>query len=277
MASLQFKVAHKILIVPLLMIALIGVRPAVAGNNSYWFDLLTEDVGSVQTFYQQLFGWTYQLQSSDYWLVKQGDTVVGGMMQIESQQANTDESLWLFALPVDHVENALEVAIMQGATVHHPVDTGPGIGRYAVILDPQGAPVTLRETQFISGPNNTPGQWGWAELWTSDVVNADLFYLELGNLQSSQAKISEGVYQHLSHNNTTWGGIVSTPFAGIKPIWVPYIVVEDVKQTVAKAESSGGTVLVPPQEKFSNGKVALLQDPSGAAFLIQAQDMGGEK
>ncbi|NQV06424.1 VOC family protein [bacterium] len=55
---------------------------------------------------------------------------------------------------------------------------------------------------------------------------------------------------------------------GIPPMWSSYIKVDDCEATAAKAAELGGTVMMPPMQIFTSGKMAYLMDPTGAAFAI---------
>jgi len=56
--------------------------------------------------------------------------------------------------------------------------------------------------------------------------------------------------------------------AGVPPMWSSYVQVADVDATVAKATDLGGTVLTPAMTVMNSGRMAFLQDPTGAAFGI---------
>ena len=55
---------------------------------------------------------------------------------------------------------------------------------------------------------------------------------------------------------------------GVPPHWMSYFQVTDVPATVAKAKSSGATILVPPKPVPNVGQFAILKDPQGAAFGV---------
>ena len=55
---------------------------------------------------------------------------------------------------------------------------------------------------------------------------------------------------------------------GIPPIWTSYVKHEDVDAVVAKAAAAGGTVVMPPMDVMEEGRMALVQDPTGAVFGV---------
>ena len=55
---------------------------------------------------------------------------------------------------------------------------------------------------------------------------------------------------------------------GVPPHWNAYVTVADVDAAVAKAKSLGATVLAPPFDVMDAGRMAVLQDPTGAVFQV---------
>ena len=61
---------------------------------------------------------------------------------------------------------------------------------------------------------------------------------------------------------------LSTGNANVNPTWLPYVRVTNVAETIEKAVQLGGKVLVAPKAEVLDGKVAVLEDPTGAAVGI---------
>ena len=60
-----------------------------------------------------------------------------------------------------------------------------------------------------------------------------------------------------------------TPQMGpVPPNWLPYFRVEDCDATAQKAKSSGGKLMVPPQDIPNVGRFSVIGDPQGAMFAI---------
>jgi hypothetical protein len=60
---------------------------------------------------------------------------------------------------------------------------------------------------------------------------------------------------------------------GIPPHWNSYVSVDDIEASVAKVAPAGGTVVAPPFDVFDSGRMAVVQDPTGAMFeLWQAKE-----
>ena len=113
------------------------------------------------------------------------------------------------------------------------------------------------------------GQYIWYELATPDVDAAKKFY----------PRFTGWGTQPFDNDYTMWttGGV---PIAGlfrlsdemrqqgVPPNWMPYIESSNVDDTVAKATSLGGQLLHGPEDIPSAGRIAVLQDPQGAAFGV---------
>jgi predicted enzyme related to lactoylglutathione lyase len=55
---------------------------------------------------------------------------------------------------------------------------------------------------------------------------------------------------------------------GVPPHWNSYVTVKNVDESAKKAQALGGTVLAPPFDVMDAGRMAVLQDPTGAVFQI---------
>jgi uncharacterized protein len=55
---------------------------------------------------------------------------------------------------------------------------------------------------------------------------------------------------------------------GVPPHWMLYVSVENADRSVAKAAQAGGTVLAPAFDVMDVGRMAVLQDPTGAIFSL---------
>jgi predicted enzyme related to lactoylglutathione lyase len=53
-------------------------------------------------------------------------------------------------------------------------------------------------------------------------------------------------------------------------MWLPYVQVDDVKKTVAKARKLGAEILVDYMEIGDMGAIGIFTDPSGAALGVWA-------
>jgi predicted enzyme related to lactoylglutathione lyase len=63
---------------------------------------------------------------------------------------------------------------------------------------------------------------------------------------------------------------------GVPPNWMIYISTDDVEQSARKAAELGGNILMQPFDVMDAGRMAVVQDPTGAAFCLwQAKSSTG--
>ena len=250
----------------LLALALAGNAGAVTPE---WFDLITEDSAAAHRFYGKLFGWKIEKHSATYAVASIDGRSVAGIAQIRGRLPEAPEDFWLLGVEVEDVDTTVETARSAGATIHHEPDTAPGHGRYAVIIDPQGAALALWKPEGESRANpRRVGDWVWTELWTTDPQAAVDFYQTVLGYEHRGMELQGVTYHVFTRGEDLRAGILKSPFAGVAPNWVPYILVHDLNAIVARARKLGGRILLEPHEKLGKGEVALIADPSGAAFFV---------
>ena len=106
-----------------------------------WSELMTSDPAAATAFYSALFGWTVQtsdMGTGPYHMVKLGDTAVGGVMGMPPD-APPMSPHWGCYVTVDSVDDTLAKCAALGGKTLVPAMDVPGVGRMAVIQDPQGA------------------------------------------------------------------------------------------------------------------------------------------
>ncbi|MCU0765728.1 MAG: VOC family protein [Burkholderiaceae bacterium] len=112
-----------------------------------WNELMTSDPEAALAFYTALLGWTTKkmaMPDGAYHVLNVGDTAVGGVMALPPQaQAGGMPPCWGSYVTVADVDaTARRAAELGGKVVHGPQDI-PGVGRMAVIVDPQGASINV--------------------------------------------------------------------------------------------------------------------------------------
>jgi predicted enzyme related to lactoylglutathione lyase len=55
---------------------------------------------------------------------------------------------------------------------------------------------------------------------------------------------------------------------GVPPYWMIYIAVENTDAAVVKAQQRGGKILAPAFDVMDAGRMAVVQDPTGAVFCV---------
>jgi uncharacterized protein len=70
------------------------------------------------------------------------------------------------------------------------------------------------------------------------------------------------------------GGMQAKPMPEAPTGWMPYVQVDDVKATVAKAVKAGATAMLPFQEIGEMGSIGVFADPNGAVIGVWAEKAG---
>ncbi|SDB50301.1 hypothetical protein SAMN05660653_02488 [Desulfonatronum thiosulfatophilum] len=110
-----------------------------------WNELLTADVDGAKKFYGTLFGWEISgmpMEGMDYSVIKAGGEEVGGMMPMPSQVPAGTPPHWGTYVTVDDVDATAGKAKELGGRVLVPPTDIPGVGRFCVLQDPQGAVIS---------------------------------------------------------------------------------------------------------------------------------------
>lgn len=116
---------------------------------------------------------------------------------------------------------------------------------------------------------DTPGDFGWTELMTTDVDAARSFYVNVFGWETEETPVEGGTYLVLKVGGKGIGGIMKFPSsvpAGTPPHWATYVTVADVDATAKKAVKNGGRVIVPPTDIPNVGRFCTFQDPQGAVI-----------
>jgi uncharacterized protein len=122
-----------------------------------------------------------------------------------------------------------------------------------------------------------PGTFCWAELQTTDADAAKAFYSGLLGWTHEDQPIGEGsVYTMLSRDGRQVAALYAGQQEGMPPFWASYVSVEDADAEAERARELGATVLAGPFDVMQAGRMAVIQDPQGAAVsLWQAGDRFG--
>lgn len=110
-----------------------------------WNELMTTDLAGAKKFYGDLLGWKFEDMnlSMPYTLLKVGEEKAGGMMAMPADAPPGMPSMWGSYVTVDDVDLMSKKVEELGGKIMHPPSDIPTVGRFSVIMDPQGAILTL--------------------------------------------------------------------------------------------------------------------------------------
>jgi predicted enzyme related to lactoylglutathione lyase len=110
-----------------------------------WTELITTDVDKSRRFYTSLLPWSPEemnVTGTPYTVFKQGTTPAAGMMARTPEMGDVPPH-WMPYLAVTDVDAiAAKTRSLGGKVLAGPMDI-PGIGRFAVLQDPQGAAFSI--------------------------------------------------------------------------------------------------------------------------------------
>src|SRR5438067_1905114 len=112
-----------------------------------------------------------------------------------------------------------------------------------------------------------PGTFCWWELGTTDADDAKKFYGNLFGWNPNDIPIGENVfYTMLELQGKSVGALydIKDDQPGMPAHWRSYVTVESADATAAKAKDLNGSVVVEPFDVMEHGRMAVLQDPTGA-------------
>jgi predicted enzyme related to lactoylglutathione lyase len=116
-----------------------------------------------------------------------------------------------------------------------------------------------------------PGTFCWAELATTDGPGAKKFYGELFGWESNDIPIGPDMVYSMQKLDGKEVGALFQKDETMKDVpthWASYVSVASTDEIAAKAKSLGGTVAKGPFDVSDAGRMAVIIDPTGAAFGI---------
>ena len=244
-----------------------------------WFDQMSNDMKGSETFYKAVIGWRISantMNASEYSILSAGEVPVGGLMPIpEDSKAMGVKPAWMGYIGVDDVDAFAGKVKAAGGAIHREPADIPGVGRFAVVADPQGVGFILFKGNgeaMPAGDPTKPGNFCWRELHTSDGAAAFDFYERLFGWGRGQEMDmgAEGLYRIFNLDGAMAGGIMAKGAQEPMPYWIYYVAVEAADAAAARVSAAGGKVLYGPQQVPGGQWMVFAQDPQGATFGMLA-------
>lgn len=252
-----------------------------------WHELMTTDLSAALSFYSQVVGWrteTVEMGSGPYGVLYAGEQMVGGMMALPPEACEAGALPgWMGYVGVADVETCVERMVAGGGQLLRPAQDIPGVGRFAVVADPQGAAlIVFRDLMGNASSSqrpagNTPGAVGWNELHANDQTAAFAFYQQHFGWDSLMEMDmgDSGVYRMFGVPGpegaapVALGGMLNQPAgADTPPGWLYYFNVVDVDAALARALQAGGRLCMGPHQVPGGSWIVHAVDPQGAQFAL---------
>lgn len=248
-----------------------------------WYELMTPDPAASKRFYDDVVGWNVAedpvAPGLEYRMIGRADGGnAGGVMTLtEEMRSHGARPVWLGYLHASHVDRSVEAIKADGGKVMMEPWDQPGVGRLAMVTDPQGAPFYLMSPLPPEGDPNAKSDVfsvdeaqhvRWNELSTSDQAGAIDFYKKhFGWAQEGDMDMGEwGKYAFIQHDGVAIGAIMRKMPQMPVSLWTYYIGVDDIDRAAQAVTAGGGKILNGPME-IPGGEYALnATDPQGAAF-----------
>ena len=247
-----------------------------------WYELMVPDADAAADFYGAVVGWSCKLSENsgaegyrEWWM---GDAPIGGLLPLSDEMKEGGaHPAWLGYIHVDDVDAQAEKLKAAGANVMMgPMDI-PNVGRFVMILDPQGVPLyvmtdTSGETSnAFAATDPMVGHCAWNELSTGDPEGAKTFYgSQFGWVKDGDMDMGPlGKYEFWKPGDGRdfmLGAVMPKMAEMPVSMWTYYFRVPDIDKAVETINAKGGTVLVEPTE-IPGGEFSInAMDPQGAAF-----------
>ena len=261
-----------------------------AQGQPIWYELMTSDPIGIAPFYHATLGWEIPTEGmrnpngSEYRMITRSDGgSAGGVLTLTPAMIEGGAKPgWLPYFYVDDVDAALAKAQGLGASVHMPPMTMEGVGRLAMLADPQSAPFYLMkptpppdrlDAQSDAFKPRAPGHCWWNELETTDEPGATAFYKSLfgWSMENTMPMGDKGDYRFIDQGDGHMGAINPWMADYMTVGWLPYFGVADIDAARAAAETAGGTITHDVHQVPGGDFIFTATDPTGAPLGVVGQ------
>lgn len=241
-----------------------------------WYELMTSDLEASRAFYEEVLGWKVQPAPAgerDYRMIDAGNGFVGGALELDDKMRQGGaRPTWLFYVGVEDVDATVAKVVAEGGRVLLEAFDLPGIGRLAMITDPQGIPLYVMrgasDESSTAFDRHGLGRCNWNELSTPNQTAAHAFYAKVfGWTFPDRMAMPNGEYVFVAVGDTTIGATMPEE-AGAPPGWRFYFRARDIEEAAAKVERAGGKVHAGPMDVPGGDRVIVASDPHGVPFGV---------
>lgn len=247
----------------------------MGSGDFIWYEIVTHDPETVESFYKKTVGWTPKVESNTggdpYTLFLAGDTPAAGISPASPPE--DAQPHWFGYIQTDDVdETAEQIESLDGELHAGPMEVA-GFGRFYIVGDPSGVVFAIftpdNPSDFDPVVAEGPGHFGWKELYAENLDASFDFYSELfGWERGPLHEMEEGRYQVVELDGDEIGGLTGLDEMEREnlpvPHWNFYIRVQDTDASAAAVEANDGEMLNGPMEVPGGDRIAIFRDPTGA-------------
>ena len=252
---------------------------APAPGAPCWFELSSSAPNVSLAFYCALFGW--QSASPDmggmgsYTFLSNASGVVGALCGLPPGSEGRRSAWGVYFLVANVDASVAQARALGGQLLFDPFDV-PGMGRGACLADPGGAVFSLWQPASAEGGGLALFEtcaFGWVELATRDAEGMRDFYSTLLGWTCTTSPIpvpGAGNYIEYAVAGTRYGGILpmTKEWGDMPAHWSMYVLVDDVDVCLRRTQELGGSVCVPAFDVPGVGRIARIDDPTGAGLYV---------
>jgi predicted enzyme related to lactoylglutathione lyase len=244
-----------------------------------WHELNTLDIDAALAFYTDVIGWTAVdsgMTDRRYVILHAGEMPIGGVFRLPDEAiAAGARAGWVGYIAVDDVDDCVARSVAAGGRECRAAEDIPGVGRFAIVADPQGACFVAfkpmpSDRPAPPPPGDTPGRVGWNELMANEWEAAFAFYAaQFGWTKDQAIPMGEmGVYQLFAAGGPAIGGMMTKPPHIPVAFWQYYFNVDSVTAALARAKNHDVKVLHGPMEVPGGKWVVNCMDAQGVPFSM---------
>jgi uncharacterized protein len=242
-----------------------------------WHELLCTDVSAAAAFYTRILPWKAQPFSpgSPYWIFKtqDGRSVAGAMRLSDEARSAGTGAHWRGYIGAADVDAIAGQAVGLGARIQQPVQDVPGVGRVALLTDPEGAIFGLfcPAEGSINAPAATPS-FTWNELAVRNREAGLAFYQRLFGWQLRTPMDMGGGFQYQTFGqDQDFGGAYTIPAdRAMPPSWCTYAASSSADDTARKVVAAGGQLVHGPTDVPGGGRIVQFFDAQRALFAVHS-------
>jgi uncharacterized protein len=189
---------------------------------------------------------------------------------------------WMPHIQVADVAASVQRALDLGGSVLMHAQDNDGTSQWAVLLDPNGAafgiiPIVPPEAMPpVSRDTAAPvGRISWLDLTVADASAARDFYRQVVGWSVQHVELADGGERYADY---TMLGADGHPAAGVchargvnsglPPVWMIYLPVGDLAESLRRVEEEGGKVVKVMQGEDGEYVYAAVQDPVGVYLAL---------
>jgi predicted enzyme related to lactoylglutathione lyase len=121
----------------------------------------------------------------------------------------------------------------------------------------------------------TFGMFAWFDLTVPNAEETKNFYEEVVGWKAEP--VSMGEYDDFNMTSPETGDSVTGVChakgvnEGLPPVWIVYITVKNLEESVARVGAKGGKIIKPVTSMGEYGSIAIIEDPAGAVCALYEQ------